>query len=187
MPEVPFTGHHVWGSIEMCNSSESASSGPVTLMPDMKNIAYHSSSASENSAEIRGEDKMMHHPLPLETRTPEWSKGADQHKEGMCKPCAWFWKPPSCKWGKECEFCHLCGPSDFKQRRAERVAELKAARRQAKEDDQSAVQQTDVEEARRTGASPGIVGQEWSTPASTYSGGSAPWRPTQLSMTKWSL
>eukprot|EP00971_Amphidinium_carterae_P064709 1282166-Amphidinium_carterae.1 len=36
------------------------------------------------------------------------------------------------------------------------------------------------QEARRTGASPGIVGQEWSTPASTYSGGSAPWRFREL-------
>ncbi|CAK9072938.1 unnamed protein product [Durusdinium trenchii] len=28
--------------------------------------------------------------------TPKWSIGSQRHAEGLCKPCAWFWRPGSC-------------------------------------------------------------------------------------------
>mmetsp|Transcript_129227 Transcript_129227/g.359868 ORF Transcript_129227/g.359868 Transcript_129227/m.359868 type:complete len:229 (+) Transcript_129227:121-807(+) len=57
---------------------------------------------------------------------PSWSKGAEGHEEGTCKPCAWFFKPGGCSKGPACKFCHMCGPDELKKRRKERYADLKA-------------------------------------------------------------
>merc|ERR1712060_435236 len=44
------------------------------------------------------------------------SKGSVLHYQGTCKPCAFFWKVVGCKYGSECEFCHLCDADERKRR-----------------------------------------------------------------------
>jgi len=44
------------------------------------------------------------------------SKGSVLHYQGTCKPCAFFWKVVGCKYGTECEFCHLCDADERKRR-----------------------------------------------------------------------
>lgn len=39
------------------------------------------------------------------------SLGSAMHGSGLCRPCAWFWKPTGCENGQDCLHCHLC-PSD---------------------------------------------------------------------------
>lgn len=44
------------------------------------------------------------------------STGSVLHFQGTCKPCAFFWKVVGCKYGTECEFCHLCDADERKRR-----------------------------------------------------------------------
>merc|ERR1719203_1521221 len=48
------------------------------------------------------------------------SKGSVLHYQGTCKPCAFFWKVVGCKYGTECEFCHLCDADERKRRNKEK-------------------------------------------------------------------
>merc|ERR1712060_35714 len=48
------------------------------------------------------------------------SKGSVLHFQGTCKPCAFFWKVVGCKYGSECEFCHLCDADERKRRNKEK-------------------------------------------------------------------
>merc|ERR1719415_83998 len=48
------------------------------------------------------------------------SKGSVLHFQGTCKPCAFFWKVVGCKYGTECEFCHLCDADERKRRNKEK-------------------------------------------------------------------
>jgi len=45
------------------------------------------------------------------------SKGSALHSSGLCRPCAWFWKPKGCENGAECRHCHLCPEDEIKNRR----------------------------------------------------------------------
>jgi len=48
------------------------------------------------------------------------SAGSAAHYQGNCKPCAFFWKVVGCKYGKECQFCHLCDADERKRRNKEK-------------------------------------------------------------------
>merc|ERR1711920_1025169 len=48
------------------------------------------------------------------------STGSVLHFQGTCKPCAFFWKVVGCKYGTECEFCHLCDADERKRRNKEK-------------------------------------------------------------------
>eukprot|EP00439_Symbiodinium_sp_Y106_P027710 s4090_g3.t1 len=45
------------------------------------------------------------------------SEGSRLHGTGLCRPCAWFWKPKGCENGEECRHCHLCPQDEIKNRR----------------------------------------------------------------------
>mmetsp|Transcript_98837 Transcript_98837/g.258187 ORF Transcript_98837/g.258187 Transcript_98837/m.258187 type:complete len:357 (+) Transcript_98837:73-1143(+) len=47
------------------------------------------------------------------------SMGSHCHFDGTCKPCAFF-HTAGCANGASCQFCHLCGPEERKQRKAQR-------------------------------------------------------------------
>lgn len=51
--------------------------------------------------------------------------GSSLHGTGHCRPCAWFWKPQGCQNGEECRHCHLCPEGEIKNRRKEKVANLR--------------------------------------------------------------
>ncbi|CAL1173638.1 unnamed protein product [Cladocopium goreaui] len=48
------------------------------------------------------------------------SMGSRLHESGLCKPCAWFWKPTGCRNGTECRHCHSCTLGEFNRRKRER-------------------------------------------------------------------
>lgn len=50
------------------------------------------------------------------------SAGSAAHGTGLCRPCAWFWKPSGCANGKECYHCHLCPKGEVKSRKKARAA-----------------------------------------------------------------
>mmetsp|Transcript_115139 Transcript_115139/g.326195 ORF Transcript_115139/g.326195 Transcript_115139/m.326195 type:complete len:738 (-) Transcript_115139:515-2728(-) len=52
------------------------------------------------------------------------SIGSTTHGTGLCKPCAWFWKPQGCENGRECRHCHLCPEGEIQNRRKFKVAVL---------------------------------------------------------------
>jgi len=50
----------------------------------------------------------------------------DAHDRGECKPCAYFLlKTDGCRWGAECEFCHICPTGELKKRKKEKAKSLK--------------------------------------------------------------
>eukprot|EP00929_Paragymnodinium_shiwhaense_P109324 TRINITY_DN75735_c0_g1_i1.p1 TRINITY_DN75735_c0_g1~~TRINITY_DN75735_c0_g1_i1.p1 ORF type:complete len:250 (+),score=42.39 TRINITY_DN75735_c0_g1_i1:82-750(+) len=62
--------------------------------------------------------------VPTELELP--SEGSREHSTGNCRPCGFFWKSGGCSNGKGCEFCHLCGPKEKRQRHKEKKQTLKA-------------------------------------------------------------
>jgi hypothetical protein len=62
---------------------------------------------------------------PLESRQPRPSRGAVLHKGGMCRPCAWYWKPQGCNLGADCCHCHMCDRAEIKTKKTKK-AELRA-------------------------------------------------------------
>merc|ERR1719316_957086 len=67
-------------------------------------------------------------PRPF-VRIPSWqtppSRGASEHNQGTCKPCAHNWKPAGCSNGADCEFCHACGEEDFKRCKKDKIMKLR--------------------------------------------------------------
>jgi len=49
------------------------------------------------------------------------SAGSSMHGTGLCRPCAWLWKPQGCQNGQECRHCHLCPEGELKARRKVKV------------------------------------------------------------------
>ena len=52
-----------------------------------------------------------------EKKLETWSVGSQLHGQGLCKPCAWFWRPGSCQRGADCL-------SDISIERATRLPEV---------------------------------------------------------------
>jgi len=64
--------------------------------------------------------------LPLMPPPPPLpSIGSSLHGTGLCRPCAWFWKPQGCQNAQECCHCHLCPSGEIKARRKVKVAVLR--------------------------------------------------------------
>lgn len=61
-----------------------------------------------------------------------WPEHEAKHFAGECQPCAYFYKPDSCKWGVKCDFCHLCPEGEIKTRKKEKIRALKEAARERK-------------------------------------------------------
>lgn len=53
------------------------------------------------------------------------SMGSAMHGSGMCRPCAWFWKPMGCRNGQECRHCHACPADELKVRKKAKVTLLR--------------------------------------------------------------
>ncbi|CAE7428439.1 RPH1 [Symbiodinium natans] len=51
------------------------------------------------------------------------SIGSRDHASGVCRPCAWLWKPGGCRNAYQCTHCHLCTPESGRKRRKEFVKE----------------------------------------------------------------
>ena len=45
------------------------------------------------------------------------SVGSASHGTGLCRPCAWLWKPGGCQNGSDCLHCHLCPEGELKARK----------------------------------------------------------------------
>jgi len=54
-----------------------------------------------------------------------WPEHEAKHFAGECKPCAYYFKPDSCKWGGKCDFCHLCPASEIKTRKKEKIRAMR--------------------------------------------------------------
>jgi len=48
------------------------------------------------------------------------SLGSAGHHLGNCRPCDFAARGADCRAGMACQFCHLCGPEERKQRKAQR-------------------------------------------------------------------
>eukprot|EP00927_Polykrikos_kofoidii_P073811 TRINITY_DN69830_c0_g1_i1.p1 TRINITY_DN69830_c0_g1~~TRINITY_DN69830_c0_g1_i1.p1 ORF type:complete len:572 (-),score=87.00 TRINITY_DN69830_c0_g1_i1:359-2074(-) len=62
-------------------------------------------------------------PMPQPMLLP--SVGSSGHGTGLCRPCAWFWKPQGCVNGQECLHCHLCPDGELKVRKKVKVAGMR--------------------------------------------------------------
>lgn len=53
------------------------------------------------------------------------------HYAGTCRPCAYFlYKGDGCRWGADCQFCHLCKRGEIKRRKKEKARNLRKAKQE---------------------------------------------------------
>lgn len=53
----------------------------------------------------------------------------DAHYQGKCRPCAYhLYKIDGCRWGYDCQFCHLCKRGEIKKRKREKARAMRQAR-----------------------------------------------------------
>lgn len=109
-------------SVDTGTPDESETLDHVQFAPEVGAWAYNS---SDDDSPASGEHE--------ELRMPSWSIGAAGHAKGLCRPCAWNWKPGGCSKGESCEFCHLCEEGMLKVRKKDRQAVVKERIRQQKE------------------------------------------------------
>lgn len=64
--------------------------------------------------------------VPFRTRVPE---NEYKHLKRKCSPCAYYYKPDSCRQGAQCEFCHLCPKGEIKLRKKEKARAVRCHER----------------------------------------------------------
>lgn len=57
--------------------------------------------------------------------------GSADHHLGTCKPCAFF-HTRGCDNGRQCAFCHMCGPNEKRKRQKEKQAAMREAQRHSR-------------------------------------------------------
>lgn len=98
----------LWPSGEFCRPDDLAQSVDADSTPASSQPS-HSDSASQRNA--------------ASTWRPSYSKGAEGHETGDCRPCAFILK--GCVSGTDCTFCHLCDPGERLRRKREKKKLLK--------------------------------------------------------------
>jgi hypothetical protein len=68
----------------------------------------------------------------------KWPEHEAKHFAGECQPCAYYFKPDSCKWAASCNFCHLCPEGEIKLRKKEKIRALREQALQQKNAKQAA-------------------------------------------------
>mmetsp|Transcript_84169 Transcript_84169/g.132921 ORF Transcript_84169/g.132921 Transcript_84169/m.132921 type:complete len:308 (-) Transcript_84169:101-1024(-) len=59
----------------------------------------------------------------------KWPNHEEAHNKGICKPCAYYvYKNDGCRWGNDCQFCHLCKRGEIKKRKKEKAKFLRELR-----------------------------------------------------------
>jgi hypothetical protein len=64
----------------------------------------------------------------LETAVPKRSTPMKflEHASGECRPCSFFaFRADGCRWGDDCDFCHLCDASSIRKSKRERRKAIK--------------------------------------------------------------
>jgi len=54
------------------------------------------------------------------------SVGSSLHESGLCRPCAWFFKPKGCQNGAECKHCHVCPEGEIKARKKNKEVAMRS-------------------------------------------------------------
>jgi len=80
--------------------------------------ATHEASSSAQLGLAEAEAKLAAYGHVSSNNSSVPSIGSELHHAGLCKPCVWFWKPGSCKNGKDCQHCHSCLPGEATRRKA---------------------------------------------------------------------
>jgi len=76
---------------------------------------------------------MLSEALPQPDLTYECpTVGSAGHYNGTCKPCAFLYTK-GCQNGMQCEFCHLCPPTEKRRRQKEKQAMFREMRRQRRQ------------------------------------------------------
>merc|ERR1712113_708943 len=76
-------------------------------------------------ANIVVETQDLAEPLGLTNFRQRPSEGSVGHDDGMCKPCAWNWKPSGCSRESACTFCHMCPEDALKRKRQDKMQRRK--------------------------------------------------------------
>jgi len=61
----------------------------------------------------------------IDSDSKRWPEHEANHFAGTCQPCAYYFKPDSCKWGAKCDFCHLCPDGEIKARKKEKIRAMR--------------------------------------------------------------
>lgn len=63
----------------------------------------------------------------------ERSEKEAKHLRQECKPCAYYHKAGSCKWGSACDYCHFCPDGEVKLRKKEKIQAMRLQKKMVAE------------------------------------------------------
>ena len=98
----------------------SADTLPVAHHADALPVAHDADGIEANE-----DEEQQQQPSAMGYTRVAWSKGSELHSSGKCKPCAWNWKPNGCSDGVNCQRCHLCEDTAYKNRTGQRTNRIK--------------------------------------------------------------
>lgn len=127
-------GLGTWSTDDLRSSTSSRSGWLGDESISTASFALNSSCLNKKDMEDTMEDQSERPPgLPelngkTETSQSLPSIGSQEHGTGTCRPCAWFYKPDSCKNGRECRHCHLCPEGEIKSRKKTKLTTMRISK-----------------------------------------------------------
>eukprot|EP00397_Hematodinium_sp_SG-2012_P040621 GEMP01044545.1.p1 GENE.GEMP01044545.1~~GEMP01044545.1.p1 ORF type:complete len:254 (+),score=52.65 GEMP01044545.1:74-835(+) len=132
-------------TMDMCGSTMTSYDGDHRVFPisiDGSTVPEHTIYSRSHTADTvmsgaenaeSGEERPYEKVASDETTTawdaasaPNNSQIAEDHKNGKCQPCAYFFhKADGCRMADECRFCHLCGPEVLRSMRKDKAKRAK--------------------------------------------------------------
>ena len=91
--------------------------GAAGISPTFESLECEEPQKVAPSPTSQPTDAAIAPPPGLAPATGVPSLGSASHGTGLCRPCAWLWKPGGCQNGVECRHCHLCPEGELKARR----------------------------------------------------------------------
>lgn len=82
--------------------------------------------------EVTNGNEVMKSAPPKMEQVPfatKWPEHEELHFRKACSPCAYYFKPDSCRLGAQCEFCHLCPRGEIKARKKLKARALRLQER----------------------------------------------------------
>lgn len=114
------------GSKDVSKDVPSSSNDPIKEALPVRNTFIHFAEACDGPGEPPFQWSSAPAIMMLKEFHTRYPKMEVAHLRGACRPCVYFTKKEDgCRWGADCEFCHLCPVGSVQRKRKEKVKALR--------------------------------------------------------------